>query len=214
MTNKLSVALEELPLIAILRGLAPQRAPATALMLVEQGFRAIEVPLNGTGALDAICAIRSTVPAHIAVGAGTVLTREQAHEAMKAGAEYLVMPNLDKDVMQAGRDLGLLLMPGVFTPSEAFMAIKLGAFALKLFPADALGCTGLKALRSVLPKSQAMIYPVSGIDSGAMSQWVDAGADGFGVGSSLFKPDFSDQVIASRASTMISTCKQLLRKAP
>ncbi|MEQ1752828.1 MAG: 2-dehydro-3-deoxy-6-phosphogalactonate aldolase [Micropepsaceae bacterium] len=214
MANKLSDALHDLPLIAILRGLVPQRAAGTASVLVEQGFRAIEVPLNGPGALEAIHSVRAKVPTHIAVGAGTVLSRTQAQEAKKAEAEYLVMPNLDADVMHAGRDLGLSLMPGVFTPSEAFMALSLGAFALKLFPADALGCAWLKALRSVLPQSQAIIYPVSGIDAGSMRQWVEAGADGFGVGSSLFKPEFSDQEIALRASTLVSTCKQLLRKKP
>lgn len=213
MTNKLSRALEVLPLVAILRGLAPERAAGIAGMLVAEGFQAIEVPLNGSGALDAIRLLRANVPDHVAVGAGTVVTRALAHEAKRAGAEYLVMPNLDTDVMKAGNELGLPLMPGVYTPSEAFLALRLGAFALKLFPADALGVAGLKALRSVLPKSQALIYPVSGIDAAAMAPWAEAGADGFGVGSSLFKASFSDQDIRTRAVSLVSTCKQLLRSS-
>ena len=212
MSKMLSEALGVLPLMAILRGLAPERAAGIAARLVDAGFHAIEVPLNGAGACDAIRAVRKTVPAHVVVGAGTVLTRVDADAARDAGATFLVMPNLNADVMRHGKSQGLALMPGVLTPSEAFAALDLGAFALKLFPAEVMGYAGLKALRSVLPKSMATIYPVSGIDADAMLPWREAGADGFGVGSSLFKPSFSDEEISWRASVLVSACRKVMRK--
>ena len=113
--------------------------------------------------------------------------------------------------MRAGTAMGLELMPGVLTPSECFSALELGAFGLKLFPAEVFGTAGLKALRSVLPKGRALIYPVSGIDADSMAPWVEAGADGFGVGGSLFKPDVTDAEIATRAQRLVAQCRKLLR---
>lgn len=211
MTGKLSPALKTLPLIAILRGLQPARAGGIARALVDAGFTTIEVPLNGTGAPDAIAEVRKAVPDSVAVGAGTVLSRADVNVARHAGAEFLVSPNLNAEVMQAGRAAGLELMPGVLTPSECFAALELGAFGLKLFPAEVFGTAGLKALRSVLPKGQAQIYPVSGIDAASMASWAEAGADGFGVGSSLFKPEYDDAEIAKRATALVAACRKLLR---
>lgn len=211
MSSKLSRALDALPLMAILRGLEPSRAAAIAKDLVAAGFTAIEVPLNGAGATDAISIVKASVPAHVVVGAGTVLSVADVNVARHAGAEFLVSPNLNANVMRAGTASGLAMMPGVFTPSECFAALELGAFALKLFPADALGTAGLKALRSVLPKGQALVYPVSGIDETSFATWAAAGADGFGVGSSLFKPSYSDNEIAERARRMVPACRNLLR---
>ncbi len=197
-------ALKAMPLIAILRGLQPERAAAVALDLVEAGFSVIEVPLNGEGALEAIALIRRAVAKDVVIGAGTVVQAAQVHQARHAGAEFLVMPNLDRAVMLEGRALGLTLMPGVMTPSEAFSALALGADGLKLFPADAIGPVGLKALRSVLPKGQALVFPVSGITTDVMEAWHVAGADGLGIGSSLFKPGYSNQEIGDRARAFVA----------
>lgn len=197
-------ALKAMPLIAILRGLQPVRAGAVALDLVAAGFSVIEVPLNGEGALEAIAEVRRAVPKDVVVGAGTVVQPAQVHAARQAGAEFLVMPNLDRAVMLEGRALGLTLMPGVMTPSEAFAALALGADALKLFPADVVGPAGLKALRGVLLKGEALIFPVSGISTAVMKDWRDAGADGVGLGSSLFKPGYSNKEISDRARAFVA----------
>lgn len=193
-----------MPLVAILRGLQASRAPSVARALVDAGFRIIEVPLNREGALYAIDAVRRAVPDDTLVGAGTVLTPAQVHAAHAAGARLIVAPNLDAAVMAEGRALGLALMPGVMTPSEAFAARRLGVDALKLFPAEVIGPAGLNALRSVLPRLEASIYPVGGVTAETMSAWREAGADGFGIGGSLFAPELNDRDIAVRAQAFVA----------
>lgn len=204
MSSGLTGALQTMPLIAILRGLQSARAATVTNILVNAGFRVIEVPLNGAGAFEAISEVRRAVSGDIVVGAGTVLTPLFARQAQQSGAEFLVMPNLNSLVMEEGRRLGLPLIPGVMTPSEAFGALDMGAFALKLFPADVVQPQGLKALRSVMPKGQGLIYPVSGIEPHAMKAWFDAGADGVGIGGSLFKPGYSDTEILQRAESFVA----------
>lgn len=206
-------ALSAVPLVAVLRGLAPDRAADVALALVRAGVRVMEVTLNTPGALQSIRAARAVVPADVVVGAGTVLRAEDAGEAKAAGATFLVMPNFDPAVMAAGRSAGLVLMPGVMTPTEAFAAVGQGARVLKLFPAEVVGPLGLKALRAVLPASLARIYPVGGVDRHTMADWVAAGADGFGVGGSLFKPAFSTADVEARARDLVTGCLAALGRA-
>lgn len=197
------------PLIAILRGIAPARAAGVARSLVAAGFHIIEVPLNREGALDAIRAIRQAAPDDVVVGAGTVLTRAEAQAAFGAGARLLVMPNLDAEVMDEARVLGAATVPGVMTPTEAFAARKLGADALKLFPAEVLGPEGLRALRAVLPSADMPIYVVGGVAPETMSAWREAGADGLGIGSALFKPSFSDDEVAAKASAFVAAWRRI-----
>lgn len=197
-------ALRAVPLVAVLRGLVPARAASVALALVRAGVRVMEVTLNSPGALQSIRDVRAAVPANVVVGAGTVLRPEDASDACSAGARFLVMPNFNPAVMAAGRNAGLALMPGVMTPTEAFAALDHGARVLKLFPAEVIGPAGLKALRAVLPPEMARIYPVGGVDRQTMPEWVAAGADGFGVGGSLFKPTFSDAEIEARARDLVT----------
>lgn len=210
MSERFPDAIAALPLVAVLRGVVPERAAAVSCALVTGGFTALEVTLNSDRALESISIMKAAVPAHVAVGAGTVLSVAEAGNAVEAGAEFLVMPNLNEAVMRAGRNAKVGLMPGVFTPSEAFSALEMGASVLKLFPADAFGVAGLRALRAVLPKARGLIYPTSGIDVDTMAGWVDAGADGFGIGGSVFKPSFSDDEIEVRARTLVSKCRQLM----
>lgn len=197
------------PLIAILRGIVPTHAAGVARSLVAAGFRIIEVPLNRDGALEAIHTIRQAVPADVVVGAGTVLTRADARAAFAAGARLLVMPNLDADAMDEARLLGTATVPGVMTPTEAFAARKLGAHALKLFPAAVLGPDGLRALRAVLPSSEMPIYAVGGVAPETLAAWRDAGADGFGIGSALFKPSFSDDDVAAKAAAFVAAWRRI-----
>lgn len=207
--DRLRQATLDMPLVAILRGLVPERAQAIARILTDTGFRILEVPLNGPRALEAISEIRRVVSPNAVVGAGTVLSPSDAVAAVGAGAELLVMPNTDVRVMDEGRALGVALMPGVFTPSEAFGALQLGAHGLKLFPAEIAGPQGLKAMRSVLPPAMAAIYAVGGVAPESLRAWHEAGADGFGAGSSLFKPAYSDGDVAVRAKAFVQACAAL-----
>jgi 2-dehydro-3-deoxyphosphogalactonate aldolase len=207
--RQFQAAAKAMPLIAILRGVALARADGVARSLVDAGFRVIEVPVNRPGAFEAIRSIRAATPAPVMVGAGTVLTREEARAAFAAGARLLVAPNLDAEVMDEARSLGAVALPGVMTPSEAFAARKLGAHALKLFPAEVVGPQGLKALRAVLPSSQMPIYAVGGVAPETMGAWHEAGADGFGIGSALFRPEFSDADITGKAAAFVAAWRRV-----
>ena len=211
--ERLFRAAGEMPLVAVLRGLAPSRAAGTARTLVAAGFRILEVPLNGEGALSAIGAVRDAVPPDVVVGAGTVLTRDNVQATKAAGGELIVAPNFDPAVMDEGRSLGLALMPGVMTPSEAFGALNAGAHILKLFPAEVVGVAGFRALRAVLRRSEGLIYPVGGVSPETMRTWHDAGADGFGMGTSLFKPEYSDTDIETRARAFVAAWRAIQGRA-
>lgn len=192
-----------LPLVAILRGLAPARAPEVADVLFDAGFRALEVPLNRPGALASIEAIVQRAPEGALVGAGTVLETAQVEAVHAAGGRLVVMPHTDAEVIARARQLGMFVAPGVFTASEAFAALKAGAHALKLFPAEVLGPAGLAALRTVLPPGTAL-WPVGGITPAAIAAWCRAGATGFGVGGALFRPDETLQRLRERAQAFVA----------
>ena len=211
--ERLFRAASEMPLVAVLRGLAPSRAAGTAQVMAAAGFRILEVPLNGEGALEAIRAVRGAVAPEVVVGAGTVLTREDVRATLAAGGELIVAPNFDAAVLEEGRSHGLALMPGVMTPSEAFAALRAGAHILKLFPAEVVGPQGLKALRAVLRPQDGLIYPVGGVSVETMKVWREAGADGFGMGTSLFKPDYSDEEIDRRARGFVTAWRGLQGRA-
>lgn len=176
-----------LPLVAILRGLAPAQAVAVGEALVACGFRALEVPLNRPGAVECIALLASTLPAQVLVGGGTVLTCAQVDAVQEAGGRLIVSPHCDPEVIAHAVQRGMVCAPGVATPSEAFAALKAGAHALKLFPAEMLGPAGLKAFKSVLPAGTDF-WPVGGITPQSMAAWHAVGATGFGIGSQLYAP--------------------------
>lgn len=198
----------------VLRGLVPDRAARVARLLFDAGVRLMEVTLNSPQPLESIRLARASVSEEALVGAGTVLRPSDVKDAVAAGAEFLVMPNLDPDVMAAGRAAQVPLMPGVMTPTEAFAAVAEGASVLKLFPAEVVGPAGLKALRAVLPADTARIFPVGGVDRQTMPRWFEAGADGFGVGGSLFKPGFTDDEIYRRAQDLVAGCIEAVGRKP
>jgi 2-dehydro-3-deoxyphosphogalactonate aldolase len=191
------------PLVAILRGLQPERATEVAHGLFEAGFRALEVPLNRPGALEAIAAIAAMAPADAWIGAGTVIDASQVDTVAAAGGRLVVSPHFDPAIVRRARERGMRTVPGVFTASEAFAAWRAGADALKAFPAEALGPAGLQALATVLPPGLPL-WPVGGVTPESLAGWRRAGATGFGLGSALFKPDMASAEIAERGRAFVA----------
>ncbi len=198
--------LAELPLVAILRGVTPAKILDVAGALFEAGIRAIEVPLNSPDAFTSIESLAREFGDRCLTGAGTVLNTEDVDRVAAAGGKLLVTPNTNPAVIARGVEKGLTVMPGFYTPSEAFAALAAGAKYLKLFPAASGGTDHLKAMLAVLPKGQP-VYAVGGVGAGNMKDWRKAGAAGFGLGSDLFKPDFSDADIAARARQCVAAFK-------
>ncbi len=188
---------DQLPLIAILRGLQPREALAVGAALHSAGFGLWEVPLNSPDPLASIAAMRAAYP-DVLVGAGTVLTVQQVRDVHAAGGQLIISPNCNPAVIDESARLGLISLPGVLTPTEAFMALEHGAHGLKIFPAELASSAVVKALLAVLPQGTSL-YPVGGIAADNMAPWLQAGAAGFGIGSSLFKPGKSADAVAADA---------------
>jgi len=198
-----------LPLIAILRGVTTDEAPAMAKALVDAGITQIEVPLNSPTPFASITAMKTAVGDSAIIGAGTVLSTDDVGRARDAGGELIVSPNCDQRVIMATKAAGMASWPGVMTPTECFSALKAGADGLKIFPASLIGPDGIKAIRAVLP-SGTLVYAVGGAGADNFRLWMDATADGFGIGSALFKPGFSVADVADRAKAMVAAYKTAL----
>ena len=194
--------LQPLPLVAILRGLTPQDALPVGTALFDAGFRALEVPLNSPQPLESIALLAREFGDRALVGAGTVLTPDQVSQVKDAGGKLIVMPHGDTTVVRAAKAAGMVCTPGVATPTEAFAALAAGADALKLFPAEQLPPSVLKAWSSVLPKGTALL-PVGGITPDNMAPYRKAGAAGFGIGSALYSPGIDANEVARRARAFV-----------
>lgn len=177
----------ECPLIAILRGVRPDEVEAIGDALVEGGVRIIEVPLNSPDPLDSIARLSARFAGRALIGAGTVLSIDQVNSVRAAGGRLIVSPSTNIAVIAATVAAGLVSCPGYFTPSEAFAALDAGAHALKLFPAEAASPAVVRAQRAVLPKAPQLIV-VGSISPEMMAPWLAAGADGFGLGSGIYRP--------------------------
>jgi 2-dehydro-3-deoxyphosphogalactonate aldolase len=193
-------------LVAILRGLTTQRAPEVGAALVGCGFRTIEVPLNSPDPFDSIGLLARAHGARCQIGAGTVLSVAQVEQVQAAGGTLVVAPNCDAQVIRRALELGLRMLPGVATATEAFAAVQAGATELKLFPATTYGPGHLKALKSVLPR-HVKLYPVGGIGAPQLAEWLAAGAAGFGFGSELFSPAYSLDEITQRARRLLQALR-------
>lgn len=193
----LAQAMAQLPLIAILRGLTPAEAPAIGHALVDSGFAIIEVPLNSPEPLQSIAVLTRLFPQTL-IGAGTVLSAQQVQDVHAAGGRLVVSPNFNPKVVAQALALGMVVLPGVATPSEAFAALEAGAHGLKLFPAEMISPATVKALRAVLP-AHAALMPVGGITPDNMGAYRAAGAHGFGLGSALFAPGRNANDVKSAA---------------
>jgi len=191
------------PLVAILRGLTPNEAPAIGEALVEVGFTLIEVPLNSPDPLRSIALLAEQLRGRAMIGAGTVLSPEQVEAVAQAGGTLIVSPNTDPAVIRATVARDLISLPGYYTPSEGFAALAAGASALKLFPADGATPAFLKAQRAVLPRD-TRVLAVGGITPDNMAVWRAAGADGFGLGSSLYRPGKAAEDVARDAAAFVA----------
>ena len=199
---KLDVAMRRLPLVAILRGLTPADAPAIGTALDVAGFSLIEVPLNSPQPLASIAMLVAQLP-NALIGAGTVLTTAQVEEVHRAGGQLIVSPNFDADVVRMAVQLGMVCLPGVMTPTEAFAALAAGASGIKLFPAELVPPAGVKALRAVL-SAETLVLPVGGITPESMAAYRAAGASGFGLGSALYKPGDDAAAVAGAARRYVA----------
>jgi 2-dehydro-3-deoxyphosphogalactonate aldolase len=197
------------PLIAILRGLTPTEAPGVGQILFDGGFRLLEVPLNRAGALDAIRALLRIAPPDALIGGGTVLTIEEVDAVREAGGQLIVSPNCAPEVIRHAVAKGMLALPGVATPSEAFQALAAGAHGLKLFPAEMITPPVVKALRSVVP-AETYLLPVGSIHPHNIATYVEAGASGFGIGGQLYQPGVGRAALKSAAETFMRARQALI----
>ena len=198
--------LDRCPLIAILRGVTPGEVEGIAGALIEAGIAIIEVPLNSPDALTSIERAARRFGGDALIGAGTVLSVPDVRAVREAGGRIIVSPNTDIEVIAASADAGLVSAPGYFTPSEGFAALKAGAHALKLFPAEAATPAVVKAQRAVLPKNVPLLV-VGGVSAGTMQPWIDAGASGFGLGSGIYKPGQTPAEVAAQARAYIDALR-------
>lgn len=195
------------PLVAIVRGVAPGEAKAIGRALFDGGIRIVEVPLNSPDPFASIAAIAADLGDDALVGAGTVLDPADVARVRDCGGGIIVSPNTSPAVIRASVEAGLVSCPGFFTPSEAFTALDSGADALKLFPAEAASPKVVKALRAVIPGAVPLLI-VGGVTPDGVGQWLDAGADGFGLGSALYKPGQSPEDTLKRARAFVAAVKR------
>ena len=190
-------------IIAILRGIAPDQAVDAVDVLIKAGITSIEVPLNSPDPFDSIKLMADAFGDDALIGAGTVLSVEDVNRVAQSGGKLVVSPNVDPRVVVATKTAGLQSWPGVMTPTECFAALKNGADGLKIFPGSLLGPDGLKAIRAVLPIG-TQVYAVGGAGPENFAAWFAASADGFGIGSALYKPGMSTADIGARARDIVA----------
>lgn len=206
-TKVLDRCFTECPLVAIIRGVTPDEAVAIGEALMEAGIRIIEVPLNSPEPLVSIERLAERFGDKALIGAGTVLRVDDVERVRKAGGRLVVSPNMNAGVIRAAVEAGMVSSPGVFTPSEAFAALENGAHALKLFPAEAASPKVVKAIRAVLPREVRLLV-VGGVTPETVSGWMDAGANGFGLGGGLYKPGQSPEHTLEKARAYVAAVKR------
>lgn len=205
--------LEACPLVAILRGIRPDEAEAIGQALIDAGIRIIEVPLNSPDPFDSIARLVRRFGGDALIGAGTVMRATDIDHLAKVGGRLVVTPHANPALVRAAKSHGMQAAPGFFTPAEAFALLDAGADALKLFPAEAARPAVLNALRAVFPPGTPVL-PVGGMDASTIPAWREAGAAGFGIGSALFKPGDTADVVALKAQALMLVVAPPDRVAP
>jgi 2-dehydro-3-deoxyphosphogalactonate aldolase len=195
--------MEHRHLIAILRGITPAETLEVCDALVLAGITMIEVPLNSPDALRSIEDAAKTFEGRALIGAGTVLSRDDVEDVARAGGQFVVSPDTNPAVIGATIEFGMTSYPGVFSPTDAFTAIRSGATGLKFFPAEVLGPKGIKAMKAVLPPS-IPLYAVGGANPDNFGEFFAAGCAGFGLGTYIYKPGMTAADVASRAQTAVT----------
>jgi 2-dehydro-3-deoxyphosphogalactonate aldolase len=208
MTNPLAHYFDPLPLIAVLRGITPEEIPAVGAALVEHGFATLEVTLNSPQPFDSIGALASQFGERCLVGAGTVTTVDEVTRVNAAGGRLIVMPHADTAVIREAKRQGMICVPGVATPTEAFAALAAGADGLKMFPAEQLPPPVLKAWQAVLPEG-TLLVPVGGINPDRLAAYWEAGAAGFGTGASVYKPGATVPDVTVAAAAFAAAVRRL-----
>lgn len=198
---------ERLPLIAILRGISPDTSQGIDDALVREGFGLIEVPLNSPEPMRTIATFAKRQAGQAMIGAGTVLSPESVDDLAEARGGLVVAPNFNDRVVRRARERGLVSVPGIATPSEAFAALAAGADALKIFPAEMIPPAAVKAMRAVLPKETKLII-VGGVTPETMKAYLAAGANGFGIGSSLYKPGETEESVGRKARDFVAALRE------
>lgn len=208
MTLQLSTWLTPLPLIAVLRGISPAEVDSVGDALYSEGFRILEVPLNSPDPCVSIGHLARRLGERCLIGAGTVLTPDDVTRVLVAGGKLVVMPHADVRVIREAKRQGLVCVPGVATPTEAFAALDAGADGLKMFPAEQLAPAALKAWRAVLPRG-TLVFPVGGMRPDNLAPWWEAGASGFGTGSNLYRPGAAADEVRGMAAAFAMAYRAL-----
>lgn len=210
LSKRFDEALGAMPIVAILRGLKPEEAIDIGSALIEGGIRIIEVPLNSPAPFDSIERLANRFGEEAVIGAGTVLSVEDVSRLQSCGAQIAVAPNTDQEIIGAALRCSILPLPGIFTPTEAFAAIRAGAKHLKLFPAEIAGPAGLKAMMAVMPEDISVLA-VGGVSTDNIGDWSRAGAHGYGIGSSIYRPGDSPEIVRTKTASMIEAVNMLRR---
>jgi 2-dehydro-3-deoxyphosphogalactonate aldolase len=198
--------LQRCPLVAILRGVQPAEAESICFALERAGICIVEVPLNSPNPLESISLLSQSFGSRMLIGAGTLTDSSQVGQVAAAGGRLIVTPHADTAIVRAAKAAGLFALPGFFNPTEAFALLHAGADAIKLFPAEVLGPSMLRALRAVLPKS-AIVIPVGGVDTQQIASWMAAGAAGLGVGSAIYKPGDDARMVEAKAQALMAAVR-------
>jgi 2-dehydro-3-deoxyphosphogalactonate aldolase len=191
-------------LLAILRGVRASEAVSIVAAIVEEGFEAVEIPLNSPDPFHSIRLVAGAFADRCLIGAGTVMTPAEADVLAECGGRLMVCPNVDATVIAQARALNLDSMPGVFTASEALLALRAGASALKFFPASVLGPAGLAAIRAILPPG-TVVCAVGGVTEAAFASYAAIGVSTFGLATSLYRPGDAAQAVRRRARAIVAS---------
>lgn len=196
------------PLIAILRGVRPDEVVAVCHALERAGVAIVEVPMNSPEPLVSIGKLAETFGDRLLIGAGTVMTPEMVREVHAVGGRLLVTPHADPELVRTAKALGMMAAPGFFTPAEAFSLLRAGADCIKLFPAEGSNPAALKGMRAILPPG-TLTVPVGGVAVENIPAWTEAGAAGFGIGSSIYKPGDTPEIVEKKARALVAAVKAL-----